>query len=84
MQSFHRKHKLKMRSSTDDELVSVDDTSVYILWKLLFIEWQWYNINKNMFYRYKNNSILLGGNGKNFHVREFGRCLFVNFYDRSS
>ena len=37
--SVSRKHNLNTRSSTEARLVSVDDTSVSTLWRVLFIEW---------------------------------------------
>ena len=51
MQSVPRKPKLNMRSSTEAGLVAVGDTSVYILWKVLFIECKGDNIDKNILYQ---------------------------------
>ena len=64
MQSVPRKHKLNMRSITEAELFAVDDASVKILCMVLFMEWQGYNIDKNILYQYNNNAILLEVNGK--------------------
>ena len=40
MQTVYRKQKLNTIISTEAELVAFDDGSVYILWMVLFIEWQ--------------------------------------------
>ena len=46
MQSISRKQKLNTRSSTESELVGVDDASTLVLWTVLFIEYQGYNVSK--------------------------------------
>ena len=51
MQAFFRKQKLNTRSITEAELVAVSDKSVYILWKVLLIEWQGCNIYKNISFK---------------------------------
>jgi hypothetical protein len=38
IQSISRKQKLNTRSSTESELVGVDDVSVMVLWTKLFLE----------------------------------------------
>ena len=40
IQSVSSKHKMNTSRSTEAELVSVDDASVYIFWTVLFIEFQ--------------------------------------------
>ena len=50
MQTFFRKLKLNTRISTNAELVTVVDTSAYILWTVLFILYQGYNIYKNIYF----------------------------------
>jgi hypothetical protein len=47
VQSISRKQKLNARSSTESELVGVDDVLVMILWTKLFLEEQGYDINSN-------------------------------------
>ena len=59
MQSVPRKHKLNMSIIQEAGLVAVGYTSVYILWKVLFIEWQGYNIDKNILYQDNESSIML-------------------------
>ena len=79
MKSVSRKHKLTMRIITYTELVIVVDTSVYILWTVLFIEWQGCKIGKNIFYQDKKSSILLEVNGKKSQVIDYGCLIFVTF-----
>jgi hypothetical protein len=63
-QSISRKQKLNTRSSTEAELVGVDDASVMILWTKLFMEAQGYEIKKNVLYQDNKSTILLETNGK--------------------
>ena len=64
-QSISRKHKLNTRSSTESELVGVNNVSVMILWTKLFLEEQGYDINSNILYQdNKSAIILLERNGK--------------------
>ena len=64
VQSISRKHKLNTRSSTEAELVGVDDVSVMILWTKLFMEEQGYNVKKNILYQDNKSAILLETNGR--------------------
>jgi hypothetical protein len=64
VQSISRKQKLNTRSSTESELVRVDDVSVMILWTKLFLEEQAYDINSNILYQGNKSAILLETNGK--------------------
>ena len=45
IQSVSREQKPKVRISTETKLVYIHDISVYITWKVLFIEWEGYNID---------------------------------------
>ena len=58
VQSVSRKQKLNTRSSTEAELVAVDDVMTMVLWTKLFLEEQGYEIEKN------KSAILLETNGK--------------------
>ena len=58
MQSVPRKHKLNMSISQEAGLVAVGYTSVYILWKVLFIKWQGYKVDNNILYKDNNSAIL--------------------------
>ena len=64
MQSISRKQKLNTRSSTEAELVGVDDASTLVLWTVLFIESQGYNVSKNILYQDNKSAILLEMNGR--------------------
>ena len=59
-----RKQKLNIRSSTEAELVGVDDASTMILWTKLFMEEQGYGVIKNILYQDNKSTILLEQNGK--------------------
>ena len=64
IQSQSRKQKLNTKSSTEAELVGVDDVSTMILWTKLFMEAQGYEIKKNILYQDNKSTILLENNGK--------------------
>jgi hypothetical protein len=64
MQSIARKQKMNVRSSTEGELVAVDDAATMILWTKLFLEAQGYNVDKNFVYQDNKSAILLETNGK--------------------
>ena len=63
-QSIARKQKLNVRSSTEGELVGVDDAATQIMWTKLFLEAQGYDIEKNIIYQDNKSAILLETNGK--------------------
>jgi hypothetical protein len=64
MQVLSRKQKLNTRSSTEAELVGVDDVITMILWTKLFMEHQGYPIEKNILYQDNQSAILLETNGR--------------------
>jgi hypothetical protein len=55
---------MNVRSSTEGELVAVDDAATMILWTKLFLEAQGYNVDKNNIYQDNKSAILLETNGK--------------------
>jgi hypothetical protein len=59
VQSISRKHKLNTKSSTEYELVGLDDVPVMILWTKLILEEQGYNIDSNILYQDNKSAILL-------------------------
>ena len=63
-QAVSRKQKLNTRSSTESELVAVDDVSTMVLWTKLFLEGQGYDVEKNIIYQDNKSAILLETNGK--------------------
>jgi hypothetical protein len=64
VQSNSRKQKLNTKSSTESELIGVDDVLVMILWTKLFLEEQGYDIKSNILYQDNKSAILLETNGK--------------------
>ena len=64
VQSISRKQKLNTRSSTESELVGVDDVATMILWTKLFLEAQGFDIQHNIVYQDNRSAILLEVNGK--------------------
>jgi Reverse transcriptase (RNA-dependent DNA polymerase) len=64
MFSLSRKQKLNTRSSTEAELVGVDDAMSLILWTRLFLQNQGYTIEDNLLYQDNQSAMLLEKNGK--------------------
>ena len=64
IQAISRKQKLNTRSSTESELVGVDDALTPIMWTRLFMEAQVYKIPENIVKQDNKSSILLETNGK--------------------
>ena len=62
--SFSRKQKINTRSSTESELVGVDDAMPQILWSLYFIQAQGYDTTHAVVYQDNKSAILLETNGK--------------------
>jgi hypothetical protein len=55
---------MNVQSSTEEELVAVDNAATMILWTKLFLEAQGYNVEKNIVYQDNKSAILLETNGK--------------------
>ena len=64
IQSVSTKQKINTRSSTEAELVSIDDVISKVLWTKLFLEEQGYNIKQNILLRDNQSSMKLEMNGK--------------------
>jgi hypothetical protein len=58
------KQKLNTRSSTESELVAVDDCMPAVLWTRQFLEAQGYGVRENIFFQDNQSAILLERNGK--------------------
>ena len=58
------KQKLNTRSSTESELVGVDDMMPTILWARYFLKAQGYDVTDNIIYQDNQSAILLERNGK--------------------
>ena len=59
-----RKQRLNTRSSTEAELVAVDDFIGMVLWTNNFLEAQGYGIGKNILYQDNRSAMLLEENGR--------------------
>lgn len=79
MQILTRKQKLNSRSSTEAELIGVDDAITQVLWTKLFMEAQGYPIDKNIIYQDNKSSILLETNGKSSAGRR-SRALNIRYF----
>jgi hypothetical protein len=55
---------MNVQSSTEGELVAVDDAATMILWTKLFLEAQGYDVDKNIVHQDNKSAILLETNGK--------------------
>ena len=64
IQNISRKQKLNTRSSTESELVAVDDVATMVLWTQLFMEAQGHHIDENIIYQDNKSAILLENNGR--------------------
>ena len=62
--SMSTKQKVNTRSSTEAELVGVDDVISKVLWTKLFIEAQGHKVTTNVIYRDNTSSMKLEENGK--------------------
>ena len=77
--SSSKKQKLNVRSSTEGELVGVDDMSPMVLWVKYFLESHEYIVEHNMILQDNKSAILLEKNGrassskrtKHIHARYF-------------
>jgi hypothetical protein len=58
------KQKLNTRSSTESELVGVDDMMPSILWTRYFLKKQGYKVNDNIIFQDNKSTMLLERNGK--------------------
>jgi len=58
------RQKLNTRSSTEAELVSVDDMMGQVLWTRCFLEAHGYKVNNNVVYQDNKSAILLEKNGR--------------------
>ncbi len=58
------KHKLNTRSSTESEIVAVDDLIPQILWVCLFLKAQGFAVSNNILYQDNKSAMLLETNGR--------------------
>ena len=64
LMSFLCKQKLNARSSTESELIGIDDALVLMMWGEYFIEVQGYTVRDNILYQDNKSTILLAKNGR--------------------
>jgi hypothetical protein len=64
IQSISTKQKVNSRSSTEAELISVDDAIGKILWTKMFLEAQGFEVKANVVFRDNQSSMKLEANGK--------------------
>jgi len=62
--AISRKQKLNTRSSTEAELVGVDDVVTMVMWAKLFVEAQGYKMKENIVFQDNKSTILLAKNGR--------------------
>lgn len=62
--SFSKKQKINTRSSTESEVVGVDDAMPSVLWSLYFIQAQGYDMSHALIQQDNKSAILLEVNGK--------------------
>ena len=62
--SYSWKQKINTKSSTEAELVGVDDSLAYILWARYFLQEQGYDMEPSLLYQDNMSAILLETNGK--------------------
>jgi hypothetical protein len=79
MQIMTRKQKLNSRSSTEAELIGVDDAITQVLWTKMFMEAQGYPIEKNIIYQDNKSSILLETNGRSSAGKR-SRALNIRYF----
>lgn len=79
MQAQSRKQKLNSRSSTEAELIGVDDAITQVLWTKQFMEAQGYPIEKNILYQDNKSSILLETNGSSSAGKR-SRALNIRYF----
>ena len=58
------KQKINTRSSTEAELVAINDAMALVLWCRLFIMGQGFNMHDNIVYQDNQSTMLLGNNGR--------------------
>ncbi len=79
MNVLSRKQRLNTRSSTESEVVGVDDAATLILWTRLFLEAQGYTIDKNIVHQDNRTAILLEENGRKSAGKR-SRALNVRYF----
>ena len=79
LQSISRKQKLNTRSSTEAEIIGVDDAATMICWTRLFLEEQGYDVEKNILYQDNKSAIILENNGRKSAGKQF-RAMNIRYF----
>ena len=79
IQAASKKQQLNTRSSTESEVVGVDDMITQVLWTRLFLADQGYDVEKNVIYQDNKSSILLETNGRKSAGKR-SRAMNVRYY----
>ena len=64
IQAISKKQKVNTRSSTEAELVAVDDVLAQVVWTKKFLEAQGFNVTDNIVYQDNKSTMLLEKNGR--------------------
>ncbi|CAJ1929296.1 unnamed protein product [Cylindrotheca closterium] len=78
-QVMSKKQKLNSRSSTEAELIAVDNVVTMILWTKLFMGWQGFLIEKNILYQDNKSAILLEENGRKSAGKR-SRAIIIRYF----
>ena len=78
--SVSKAHRLNMRSSTEGEIVSVDDCLSLVLWSCKIMIAQGYGCNRNIILQDSKSSVLLEINGKASSVKRT-RHMNIRFFN---
>jgi hypothetical protein len=74
------KQKLNTRSSTESELVAVDDCMPAICWTRYFLEAQGYRVTENIVYQDNKSAILLERNGKASSSKRTTKHIHIRYF----
>ena len=70
-------HKMNTHSSTESELVGIDDLMPSILWTYCFLKEQGYKVSNNIVYEDNKNAIMLKKNGKASSSKRKNILIFI-------
>ena len=74
-----RKQKLKTKSSTEAELIGVDDVPTQVIWTRYFLKEQGYMIHNNVIYQDNQSAIRLDNNGRKLSSKR-KRHMNIRYY----
>jgi hypothetical protein len=73
------RQKLNTKSSTEAELVAVDDAMPQVMWTRYFLEAQGYEVNKSTIYQDNQSDMLLENNGRKSSTKRT-RHINIRYY----